>query len=79
MKIFIGLLTDIIIASNNTNCFQLSNQKYITQPTLNNLHATEYSQEFHYYQFAVDLNRYVGSCNTLSDCSKLVQHDYKNK
>ena len=35
------------------------------QPTLINLHPNEYSQEFHYYPFAVKLDR----CNTLNDLS----------
>ena len=39
------------------------------QPNLNNLHFNEYSQEFHYYPFAVKLDRVVGSCNTLNDLS----------
>ena len=38
----------------------------MTQPTLINLHPNEYSQEFHYYPFAVKLDRCVGSCNTLN-------------
>ena len=29
------------------------------------LHPNEYSEELHYYQFAVKLDRCVGSCNTL--------------
>ena len=32
-----------------------------------NWHPNEYSQEFHYYPFAVKLGRCVGSCNTLND------------
>ena len=44
----------------------------MTQPTLTNLHLNEYSQEFHYYPFAVELDRYVGSCNTLSYLSNKV-------
>ena len=36
----------------------------MTQPTPN-----EYSQELHYYPFAVKVDRYVGSCNTLNDLS----------
>ena len=31
-----------------------------------NLHLHEDSQEFHYYPFAVKLDRCVGSCNTLN-------------
>ena len=43
------------------------------QPTLINLHPNEYSQEFHYYPFAVKLDRCVGSCNTLIDLSNKVR------
>ena len=34
-KIFIGLLTDIVSASNITKCVLLSNQKCMIKPTLN--------------------------------------------
>ena len=55
----------------------------MTQPTLINLHPNEYSQECHYYPFAVKLNRCAGSCNTLASKteikSKRVQHNYRNK
>ena len=44
----------------------------MTQFTLINLHANEYSQEFHYYPFAIKLDRSVGSCNTLNDLSNKV-------
>ena len=71
-KIFIGLLTDIVSASNCTKCVSLSNQKCITQPTLIKLHPNEYSQEFHYCQFAVKLDRCVGSCIILDDLSNKV-------
>ena len=63
----IVLLTSIFNASSHTKCVLFSNQKCITQPTLINLHPNEYSQEFHYYPFAVRLDRCVGSCNTLND------------
>ena len=66
-KIFIELLTGIVIASNHTKCALLSNHKCMSQSTLINLHPNEYSQEFHYYPFAVKLDRCVGSCNTLND------------
>ena len=71
-KIYIGLLTDIVSASNHTKCMSLSNQKCMIQPTLINLHPIEYSQEFHYYSFAVKLDRFVGSGNSLHDlCNKV--------
>ena len=66
-KMFTVLSSNIVNGSNHTKCVSLSNQKCITQPTLINLHPNEYSQEFHYYLFAVKLNRCVGSCNTLND------------
>ena len=44
----------------------------MAQPTLINLHLNEYSQEFHYYPFAVKLDRCVQSCNTLDDLSSKV-------
>ena len=43
-KIFIGLLTGPVNGSNHTKYFSLSNQKFMTQPTIINLHPNEYSQ-----------------------------------
>ena len=40
-KIFIGLLSSIVNASNHTKCVWLSNQKCMIQPTLVNLHPIE--------------------------------------
>ena len=40
--------------------------------TLINIHPNEYGQEFHYYPFAVKLDRCVGSYNTLNDLSNKV-------
>ena len=71
-KIFIGLLTGLVNGSNHKKCTSLSNQKCMTQPSIINLHPNEYSQEFHYYPFAVKLDRCVGSCNTLNDLSNKV-------
>ena len=42
------------------------------RPTLISLHPNEYNQELHYYPFAVNLDRCVGSCNTLNDLSNKV-------
>ena len=44
----------------------LSNRKCKIQPTLSNLDPNE---QFHYYSFAVKLDRCVRSCNTLNDLS----------
>ena len=62
----IVLLTNIVNASSHTKYVFLSNQKCEIQPTLINLHPNGYSQELHYYLFAVKLDRYVGSFNTLN-------------
>ena len=64
---FVGLLFSIVNPSHHTKCVLLNNQKCMTQSTLINLHPNEYSQEAHYYPFAVKLDRCVGSCNTLND------------
>ena len=58
-KMFIVLLSSIVNVSNHTKWVSLSNQKCMTETTLINLHPNEYSQEFHYYPFAVELDRYV--------------------
>ena len=71
-KMFIVLLTSIVNASNHTKCVLLSNQKCKIQPTLNNLHPNEYSQKFHFYPFAVKLDRCAGSCNNINDLSNKV-------
>ena len=73
------LLTGIVSTSNHSKCVSLSNQKRMTQPALINLHANEYSQEFHYYPFLVKLNRCAGSCNTFSDLSNKVSHPNKTE
>ena len=71
-KVFIGFLTGLVDRSNHTTCVSLSNQKCMIQPTLIHLHPNECSEEFHYYPFAVKLNRCVGSCNTLNYLSNKV-------
>ena len=63
------LLTSIVRASNHTKCMLLSNQKCMAQPTVINLHPNEYSEELHYYQFAVKLDKFVGCYNTFNDLS----------
>ena len=69
-QVFIGLLsfsnsiTSTISASNYTKCLYLNSQQCMIQPTLINLHSNEYTRELCYYPFAVNLDRYVGSCNT---------------
>ena len=71
-KIFTALLPGIVSTSNHTKSISLSNLKCMNQPIFIYLHPNEYSQEFHYYLFAVKLDRCVGSCNTLNDLSTKV-------
>ena len=84
-KMFIVLLTslinisNIVDASNHTKYVSLSNQKCEIQPTLINLHPNEYNQELHYYPFAVEWDKCVGSCNTLSDLPKKVRVQIKQR
>ena len=75
-KIFIILLTGLVNASNHTKCVFLSNQKWITQWTTINLNINEYTQGLHYYPFAVNLHKYVGSCNLIT-C--LIKYVFKTK
>ena len=56
-KKFIRLLTIIVSVSNHGKWVLLSNQKCMIQPSLTNLHPNEYSQDLHYYPFAVKLDR----------------------
>ena len=65
----IELLTRIVNASNLTKCVSLNNQQCMFQPTLINLHPNEYTEGLHYHPVAVNLDRCVGSCNTLNDLS----------
>ena len=71
-KMFVGLLISIVNVFIDTKCMSLSNQKCMTQPILINLHPNGYSKEFHYYPFAVKLDRCVGSSNILNDLSNKV-------
>ena len=66
---FIVLLSSIVNACNHTKSISLIIK---IQPTLINLHPNEYSQEFHYYPFAVKLDRFDGSCNAPNDLSNKV-------
>ena len=49
-KIFIGLLTSVVNASNHTKCVSLNNDQCKVQSTLINVHPNEYSQGLRYYQ-----------------------------
>ena len=69
MFTLIVLLTVIVNTSNHAKSVLLINQECMNQPSLINLHPNEYSQEFHYYPFAIKLDQCVGNCNTLNDLS----------
>ena len=60
-KIFLELLTSIIIVFNHGKCVSLSNQKCTTQPALINLHSNEYTQGLCCYLFVVNLDWCVSS------------------
>ena len=77
-NMFIELWTDTVRKSNHKVRF-IKQSKMMTQLTFINLHPNEYSQEFHYYPFAVKLDRCVGSCNTLNDLSNKVCVPNKTK
>ena len=68
-KVFIGLLTGLINGTNHTKSVSLSNQKYMIEPTLINLHDNTVKN---YYPFAVKLDRRVESCITINDLSNKV-------
>ena len=78
-KVFMGLLISMINESNHKKCVLLSNQNCMIQPTLINLHPNEYCQEFHYCPFAVMLDKYDESCNTLNELSNKLLVPNKTK
>ena len=56
-KMLVILLISILSTFNHTKYILSGNQKCMTQPTLNNLHSTDYSHDLHYYPFAANLDR----------------------
>ena len=64
-RVFTRLLISSANPSDHSKCISLNNQKCMIQPTFINLNPIEYSQEFHYYPYAFELDRGVRSCNTL--------------
>ena len=71
-KMFIGLSAGLVNRSNHTKCTLLCNQKCMIDLRLLILHSNEDNQEFHFYPFAVKLDRYVGRCSALNDLSNKV-------
>ena len=66
---FTQSITSRANAYNLTICISLNNQQCIAQPTLINLHPNEYIQGLRYYPLALNLDRCMGSCNTINDLS----------
>ena len=64
---FVMLLNSIVSVSNHTKCLSLSNQNFMTQLALINLHPNEYSQELYYYPFPVNVDSCAGNNNSLCD------------
>ena len=71
-KRLIVLLSNIVNGSNHTIYVLSRNQKCTIQTNLFHLRLNEDNQEFHYYPFAVKLDRCAGSCNTLNGLSNKV-------
>ena len=71
-KMFIALSSNVINRFIYLKYVSLSNQRCEIQPTFMDLCPREFNQEFRYYPFAVKLDIYVGSCNSLNDLSDKV-------
>ena len=69
---FIIFLTRVVNTIWHTKYGSLNNQLCMIQPTFINLNHNQYTLRWHYYPFAFNLGRCVGSCNTLYDLSNNV-------
>ena len=65
-------LSSIANTPDHLKCISFNNQPCMTQPTLINLHPNEYIDKLRDYPFPVNLDRCMGSCNTLNDLSNKV-------
>ena len=65
-------LSSIANTPDHLKCISFNNQQCMTQPTLINLHPNEYIDKLRDYPFPVNLDRCMGSCNTLNDLSNKV-------
>ena len=72
VTMFVVLLISIDDVSNYTKCVSVGNQKCMTHPILTNVRPNEYNQQLCYHPFAVNLDRCVGSFNTLNNQSNKV-------
>ena len=64
---FSGSLVSIVNTPDHIKCMSLNNQQWLAHPTLISLQLNECIEGLRYYQFAVNLDRCMGSCNTLND------------
>ena len=71
-QLFIGSLASMINASNHRKYTSLNNKQFMTQTILIIMHPNEYSQILRFYPFPVNLDKCMGSCNTLNDLSNAV-------
>ena len=62
-------LSSIANTLDHVKCMSLNDQQCRTHFTLVNLHFNQYIEGLYYYSFADNLNRCMGSCNTLNDLS----------
>ena len=65
-------LSRIANTPNHAKCISLNNQQGMTQTTVINVHPNEYIEGLHYYSFAINLDRWMKSSNTLNDLSNKV-------
>ena len=70
---FSGPLVSMANVFNFTTLISLSNQPWMTKPSLNDLNAYEYNQGLYYYPYMVNLDRSNGSCNSLDVMIHLVK------
>ena len=65
-------LATLINFSDHIKCISLNNQQCMAQPTLINLNPNEYTERLRYDPFVVNLDKYMGSCNTINDLSNII-------
>ena len=66
------VLVSIVNTPDRIKCVSLNNQQCMTQPFLFDLHSNKYIEGLRCYPFAVNLDRCMGSSNTLNDLSNKV-------
>ena len=65
--------SSIINTPDYVKCTSLNNQQCLARPTFIKLHPNERNEGLSGYPFAVNLERYIGNCNTLNDLSNIVK------